>query len=288
MSNVCPSCGKVNRLGARFCAACRYNLTVPQPAAAGDSVRQAAAQAMGAMTPAARAAAQRGWALSKKGMSGFARLVTLGGRAAYSEFFAPQPMAEGQATTHPQEDSVPTPVEMGAFFFVAVLFLGWLVFLLPAWYYIALAFAGLGLLLLAVNFLGLRRPFFTRMTFARLFRRSRQVPQLRFQMQDQLTGGPLNVVIVGSRLGGTVGAGNLVRAYGVFDRGRNELRAWKVEVFSPQGQYAGTVKAPRLVPLPAALLLPLALYVLGWLGWLIGGWIVKLISTPPAPGGTTP
>ena len=204
MSNNCPKCGHINRDVARFCAQCGATLTPPAPsvsaaevaekakemaAKVGAAVGPAAAKAGAAVAPVAKEAVVKGWAGSKRGMSFFARVVTVGGRAAYSEVFSPFPIARGQVATPPAESTVPVPVEPAAILFVISLLAGWLIFALPGLsrgISIAVIFAAL----LVLSWMGVRRPYFTRMTFSGLLARLRRrgqaprVPIYKFRISE--------------------------------------------------------------------------------------------------------
>ena len=288
MTNFCPKCGHGNRDEARFCAGCGGPLTPPsQPPAkpvveaaekvkevaskAGEILGPKAAQAGAAVAPIAREAAAKSWESSKKGMSFFARVMTGGGRAAYTEIFHPLPVAGGRVLTPPSSTTVPVPVEGAALLFVAVLLFGWLVFLLPPWGIVG-ALAGVCVLLLVLSWLGVRRPYFSKLTFSglwdRILRRGQasQVPLYKFQVQDASGGQPLNVVMLGQRQGGQLAQGAQVQLWGILDKGRNELRAWKIETLDAAGQPV-TITAPKLIPLTVALFLPPVL--MGVVGLLI-------------------
>jgi hypothetical protein len=129
--------------------------------------------------------------------------------------------------------------------------------------------------LLALSWLGVRRPYFTRMTFgglvARLRRRGQppQVPIYQFGITEATSGQPLDVVMVGERKGGAISQGALVELWGIRARGRNELRVWKVETVDASGQPAGILTAPRLIPLSVALFVPAILLLIVWLVTLV-------------------
>ncbi len=289
MSNQCPKCGHTNRSDAKFCGKCGATLSPPAPsvsaaevadkakemaAKAGAVVGPAAAKAGAAIAPVAKEAAVKGWAGSKRGMSFFARVVTVGGRAAYSEIFGPLPAAHGQVTTPPTASTVPAPVEPAAILFVISLLAGWLIFALQGLSR-AVAIAAIFVALLALSWLGIRRPYFTRMTFSGLVGRLRrrgqapQVPIYRFRITEGTSGQPLDVLMVGERKGRAISQGALVELWGIRDPGRNELRAWKVETVDASGQPVGALTAPRLIPLTVALFLPALLILVVWLLTLV-------------------
>jgi len=203
-------------------------------------------------------------------MSLFARIVTGGGRAAYAEAFNPPPVAEGLVAGTPTTSTVPTPIELAALLFVLAFPLGAL-FLqvkgLPG----AAVFAAAYLILLVLAYIGIRRPYLTRLTFAGLWQRvtqrrqPAQVPLTRFHLQDQIRNQPLAVVLMGSLRGGTVSPGTYVQVWGIHEPGRAELRAWKLQVLDRTGQPVGMISAPRLVPLVVALFVPLTLWLIAWI-----------------------
>jgi len=289
MSDQCPKCGHANRPNAKFCARCGATLTPSAPsvsaaevaekakqmaAKVGATVGPAAAKAGAAVTPVAKEAVVKGWAGSKRGMSFFARVVTVGGRAAYSEIFSPPPVAHGQVSAPPVESTVPAPVEPAAILFVISLLAGWLIFALQGLNR-AVSLIAIFIVLLILSWLGVRRPYFTRMTFsglvARLRRRGQrpQVPIYKFRISEETTGQPLDVVMVGERKGDALYQGALVELWGIREPGRNELRAWRVETWDASGQPVGTLTAPRLIPLTVALFLPALLILIVWLITLV-------------------
>ena len=289
MSSNCPKCGHSNRPNAAFCGQCGATLTPVVPsvsatevadkakemaAKAGAVVGPVAAKAGAAIAPVAKEAAIKGWAGSKRGMGFFARMVTIGGRAAYSEIFGPLPVAHGEVTTPPAESTVPASVEPAAILFVISLLAGWLIFALPGLNR-AISIAVIFIALLALSWLGVRRPYFTRMTFSGLVARLRRpgqtpmVPIYKFRVSEGTTGQPLDVVMVGERKGDVLSQGALVELWGIGEPGRNELRAWKVETVDASGQPVGVLTAPRLIPLTVALFLPALLILIVWLITLV-------------------
>lgn len=289
LSNNCPECGYTNRPTARFCGKCGAKLIPLAPpvsaaeladkakeiaAEAGAVVGPAAAKAGAAVAPVAKEAAARGWAGSKRGMSFFARMVTGGGRAAYSEIFNSVPIAHGQVTTPPTASTVPAVVEPAAIFFVISLLSSWLIFTLHGLSR-AVTIAVIFVVLLALSWLGIRRPYFTRMTFGGLAAGLRgrgqapEVPIYRFCIAEGTSGQSLDVVMIGEHKGRAISQGALVELWGIREPGRNELRAWKVGTVDASGQPVGTLTAPRLIPLTVALFLPAILILLVWLVTLV-------------------
>ena len=289
MVSQCPKCGSPLRLGAKFCPSCRHPVAAqaaPQqsyssppayapPSASGQGqgpaliqqAGQTARQAAAAAAPVARAAGGAAWRASRKGMGWFARLITLGGRAAYTEVFSPPAVAEGQVNSQPTFAYTPAPLESAAFVFVLSFALLPLIFLIKDWRIELAVFAGGALLLLALNFAGLRWPAFSRITFGHLFRRypGGNVPEARFQVHDAQKG-VLNLRIVGARRENVqIAFDHLVRVYGMPEPGRNEIRVWKAEVYAANGQPLGIVTAPRLLPLFATLFAPTVLWFIVWL-----------------------
>ena len=243
----------------------RLSAAVP-PAAVGPAVAKAGA----AIAPVAKQAAAKGWAGSKRGVGFLARVFTIGGRAAYSEVFGSLPTASGQVAAPPNEAAVAEPIETAALVFVLALLGGWLAFTLPP-RGTAIVVIAAPLVLLVLSWLGFRRPYFTKMTFTGLAGRmrnrgrARQVPIYKFQVYEQTTGQPLDVVMVGPRQGGALAPGANVHLWGIRHPGRNELRTWRVEAVDATGKPLGLLTAPRLIPLTVALFLPSILLLLVWL-----------------------
>lgn len=291
----CPKCNTVLRPGARFCSSCGQVITGqpgaaphpfssappysppasgPGPGQAQALVQQAgqiAGKAAVAAAPVARAAGGAAWQASKKGMGWFARIVTLGGRAAYTEIFNPLPALEGQVMAPPALTQSPAPIEPAALVFVLSFLVMPLVFLIKDWGTQIAVFAALIALLLVANFGGLRWPALTKLTFGNLFGRypGRRVDDLRFQIYDAQKGG-VNVRVVGPRKENSViNTSHRVRVWGMPEPGRNEVRVWKIELYSADGQPLGIITAPRMLPLFAMLFAPVTLWFLIWLVVLI-------------------
>jgi hypothetical protein len=276
MANRCPKCGQTNRPGAKFCAVCGAALAMSTggTASAGGGPSQASlgpalAQAGAALAPVAKQMAAKGWVSSKRGMSLLARVFTVGGRAAYTELFRPLPAGGGQVVAAPTEATVPAPVEPAALIFVLALLAGWLVFALPATPR-AIIIIGLPIVLLVLSWLGVRRPYFTALTFTGLLGwlrnrgRAPQVPLYRFPVAERAAGRQVDVVMIGPRRGNSPTAGATVELWGIYHVGRNELRAWRVASTDASGQTVGILAAPRLIPLVVALFLPALLWLVAW------------------------
>ncbi len=298
MVTLCSKCGNPIRHGARFCPRCGQSIAqAQQPAAASpqpvsqppytpppysppsphspqpqaQAVMQQAAQMAGKAAavagPVVQAAGGAAWQASKSGMGWFTRLVTLGGRAAYTEVFNPQSAAEGPVTMQPMRADTPAPIEPAGLVF-ALSFVIWpLVFLVQGALAQLVIFPVVAVLLLALNFVGLRWPSFTKLTFGSLLRRyiGGHVPELRFQVHDAQKG-VCHVRVVGVVQGNVpLAAGQLVRVYGTPEAGRNEVRAWKMDVYTADGQPLGILTAPRVLPLFAMLFAPTTLWFIIWL-----------------------
>ncbi len=260
---------------AREAAAKAGAVIGPAAAKAGAVVVPAAREAAAAVAPVAKEAAAKGWAGSRRGMSFFARVATVGGRAAYSEVVSPQPAARGQVTAPPVAASGPAPAEPAALALLAITLLAaWLVFALAG---VArfLAIGGMFIGLLFLSWLGVRRPYFTLLAFegwiARVTQRGQApiVPLYRFTMREEGSGQALAVVMVGERKGVDVADGAWVEVWGIREPQRNELRAWKVQMADAAGQPGPVLTAPRLIPLSVALFLPAALILLIALGAML-------------------
>jgi hypothetical protein len=223
---------------------------------------QFAGQAANAAAPVAQVAGYAAWRASRKGMGWFASMVTLGGHAAFAEIAQPQAAAEGQIISQPTETTVPAPVEGSALFFIASLLLI-PILLLAANEALTqlLILIGLGLLLLVLNFIGLRRPLFSRLTFG--WPSGRPTPELRLQLND-IRRGAVEARLIGARHENTrLAVGQLVRLFGVWEG--KVLRTWQIDVYAADGQPLGIVTAPRTLPLFAMLFLPLLVWFVIWL-----------------------
>ena len=283
ITNVCPQCGHANRAGARFCGQCAAGLVAaPQPiaaqaptaptptpvmpvAVAPPLAAPGAGVALGGAAAAAAPLVKQAGVGSRRAMGRLAWILTAGGRSAYTEISGSMPAAEGQVSGAPSERDVPLRIEPAALVWAAAAVLGWLILLLPVWQGLALLLGGLVALLIVV-YLGGRRPYFSALTLSALADRLKnkgqgRTPMLRFDLQVAGEPQPVQVVMLGSRTptGGQVGAGEMVRVWGIADPGRNELQGWKIERVAQGGQHGGLIRAPRLIPLSLALFAPLLL-----------------------------
>jgi len=239
------------------------------PQGSGVAIPTPPAPAAAIATQTAKAAAAKSWEVTKQGMNLVTRLVTGGGRAAYTELFKPVPVIKGYVVSPPATASVPSPLEPAAFLFVAVLLLGWFILALPKGWIGALVLLVAWIGLLALNRLGVRRPFFSRLTLMRLRsllgdKAKGQAQQVRFTVNNYDTNQPVDVVVVGARQGWPPNRGYWVQVWGFPDNSRNEVRGWQVEVVDSGGQRVGVYAAHRLMPLTVALFLPLTLVTLAF------------------------
>lgn len=163
--------------------------------------------------------------------------------------------------------AAPFPFDLGFRLLFALSFLIWpLVFLAKGWAWQLSIFLGVTMLLLALNFAGLRWPAFSKLTFGRLLGRypDISVRELRLQVCDAQNRA-VNVRVVGPRENVLVAVSNLVRVYGMTEPGRNEVRAWKLDLYAANGQPLGITTAARTLPLFAMLFAPTALWFVVWL-----------------------
>jgi hypothetical protein len=268
----CPYCQQPNRAGARFCTACGRDMQQAggQPHL-GHKAAGAAAQAAQAAAPVVQQAAAAGWSQSKRGASWLRRVLTLGGRAAYTELFSPEPATAGWMINLPQLRTVQTPIEGAFFVFVVFVLFGWLIIFLPGiWPGAALAVWLLGLL--SVNFAGMKRPFFTTLTLQRLLGRRPHTQIAEFYIQE--TGGNqrLRVEMLGVNRVQELQTGLYLQVYGIVNKGQASARVWWINAMSQDGQFQTTVQTPRLVPLSVALFFPLLLATLAALVKLLWMW----------------
>lgn len=286
----CPNCSQPLRENSKFCGKCgtktnpanfahsAQSSAVGMANKAKEVASKASAVAGPAMsragqvfTPVAKEAASKGWEGSKRGMNLATRVVTGGGRAAYSEAVSPIPNVSGQVIIPPTESMIPAPIEMAAILFTLSLLATGAFFALPDGYPVetGIAIGVIFIVLLVLSWLGIRRPYFTRITFASLASRVRgkapNVPIYKFRIAEGANGHPLDVVMIGQRQGQPIVQGDLIELWGIRDKGRNELRAWKAQKMSPSGQSLGTLTTARLIPLVVALFVPATIVLIAWL-----------------------
>jgi hypothetical protein len=269
MSNVnCPYCQRANRPGARFCVACGRDMgRDAQTAVNPNLVHKAAAAA----APVVQQAAAAGWSQSKRGAGWLRRVLTLGGRAAYTELFSPEPATAGWIINLPQLRTVPAAIEVSFFLFVVFLLFGWLLVFLPGpWP--AVTLAGWLLLLLILNFAGVKRPYFTTTSLYQLWGRPSQVQAAEFYMQEMGSNRQLRVELIDLKQSPTLQPGLYLQVYGVVNGGQAAVRAWWLSATSQDGQTQQVVQAARLIPLSVALFLPWLLALAALLTKLLWIW----------------
>lgn len=267
-SHHCPTCQQPLRAGAQFCTRCGAASAAParpaapvQPAAL-NRMRQAAAQAGSSAAPVVIDTAAKGWQVSRREMGRLAGILTLGGRAAYTEIASPQIALEGFVVSAPAPAWSPSVREPAAYLSMAALLAIWLLLLLPPLAGL-LVWLGLVVALLALAWTGARRPYFSRLAFRGLWQRLRRRPAsvaaLSFSVQRQSAPGgpPVVVTVLGYDPQGALAANTFVRVYGIFSADGKDLRAWKVLTIDNNGRLAGALTAPRLMPLVVAFFLPL-------------------------------
>jgi len=225
-------------------------------------MRQAAAQAGSSAAPVVIDTAAKGWQVSRREMGRLAGILTLGGRAAYTEIASPQIALEGFVVSAPAPAWSPSVREPAAYLSMAALLAIWLLLLLPPLAGL-LVWLGLVVALLALAWTGARRPYFSRLAFRGLWQRLRRRPAsvaaLSFSVQRQSAPGgpPVVVTVLGYDPQGALAANTFVRVYGIFSADGKDLRAWKVLTIDNNGRLAGALTAPRLMPLVVAFFLPL-------------------------------
>lgn len=262
---VCPNCQQMLRPDARFCPRCGATLAVPTAPGQPDSlnkVRQTAAQIGASAAPVVADAAAKSWQTTRREMGRLARILTLGGRAAYTELASPQPALEGFVVEAPRPAWAPSVREPAAYLFLAALLAAWLLLLLSP---LASLLVWLGLLVvfLVLAWYGARRPYFSRLSFRGLWLRvrgrPRSIAQLTFRVQPHSPAGssPVTVTVLGYDPQGALAANTFVQVYGIFSADGATLRAWKVLTIDSSSRLAGALAAPRLMPLAVALFLPL-------------------------------
>jgi len=300
MQNIqCPKCKTPNRSTARFCGKCGATLagalppTVPavQPAAlqsaapvmpqyapqfpAPFDAAQGKPQQLAPPVPVAQTVMPRVSAAIGKGCGAafhsIARLFTRGGRAAYADLIAPEVVASGLVVSQPSVQNVSSPIEGGCFVWAGAWLLGALLLLVKDWWGIVI-FIVLYLLLFALSWVGLRRPFFSRLTastLANLFTGSGRGKQnqLEFALNTQ-NQGQVIVTMVGS-VGGLTAQTmpqqqHAVQLWGI-RTGAKTIRAWKLGFLGLDYKPANVeLSTARLIPLTAALFIPVTFWLVIW------------------------
>ncbi len=264
-SIACSRCGTPNRAGARFCSRCAAPLT---------AMPIAPARATPAISPSPRmqlpsAVSQAGAALGR-GFRALARLVgklvTLGGRAAYTDLIAPQPVATGMIVSPVERRAALAPFDLGCFGWLA----SWIVIGLMVWLLapntlgVDFMFMMLFFILLLLSWAGLRRPYFSRI----LPRAAKD--QLRFALKTPQ--GQMAVEMIGAIKNLTPDTlprqGHLVQLWGI--PAGSTLRAWKLQFLNTDNSPSTlTLSAERLFPLVAALFAPTIAWVVIWIIFLL-------------------
>lgn len=267
---TCPNCQSPVRRDAHFCTHCGATLAAPSPSVSStqpdplERVHQAALQLGASAAPVVIDTAAKSWLVSRREMGRLAGILTLGGRAAYTEVTSPQAALEGFVVSPPNPAWSPPVREPAAYLFLAALLAIWLLLLLPPLAGL-LVWLGLFVALLVWSWYGARRPYFSRLAFRnlwlRLRRRPASVAALTFSVQRQSTSGspPVTVAVLGYGPKGALAVNTFVRVYGIYSADLASLRAWKVLTIDSTGRLAGALTASRLIPLVVALFLPLVI-----------------------------
>ncbi|OQY79811.1 MAG: hypothetical protein B6D41_22175 [Chloroflexi bacterium UTCFX4] len=208
------------------------------------------------------------------------RGLTLGGRAAYADLFNPSERARGQVLTIDRQ-MIPARVELGFILWCLAWIAFGLLLLLPSVWGIA-SFALIFLVLLALSLTGWRFLGFSRSSANAIFqfmrRRFKRGAQLETRLTVNTPQGHKTVFVRGEFQGTmqqvvngknkivafndankTLAVNHLVRVWGL-NQGKT-LRAWKLEFLEVNGTPARVwLTAPRVVPLTAALFIPLVFW----------------------------
>lgn len=299
-TTLCPTCRTINRANAQFCIKCGKSFTSlptglnPRPAAptaaAPASFAPVAAQPIPSTapqtTPQSAAKSASPDSFGKRVARGFGRVayfvglgLTLGGRAAYADLFDSKEHTRGQVLTL-ERKLVPARVEPG-FILWLLAWVGFslLLFLPPVWSMASFLLLLLVLIALALpgwRFLGFSRA--SAETLYHLARRFKRGTQLQTLFVAQTTNGHQTIVLRGTLQGTmqqqvngkskivpysgadkTLAVNHLVRVWGMSEG--NILRAWKLEFLEVNGTPAQVwLSAPRVMPLTAALFIPLGFW----------------------------
>lgn len=202
--------------------------------------------------------------------------LTLGGRAAYADLFNPSESARGQVLTL-ERKMISARVELGFILWcVAWIVFGLLLLFPPVWS--IASFVLLLLILIVLSLPGWRFLGFSRLSaetifqFARRFKRGAQL-QTQFTLQtpqghqtvvmrgtfkgtmEQVVNGK-NKIVPFNDANKTLAVNHPVRVWGLSEG--NILRAWKLEFLEINSAPANVwLSAPRVLPLTAALFIPL-------------------------------
>lgn len=284
----CPRCGAPNRSTARFCGKCGMTFQIAAstpgapayspPAQPAYSPSPQLAPTAVAQMPAAQPMARQAGAAVASGagriLRSIARVLTLGGRAAYADLVAPQVVASGLVVSPPSSIQVASNFEVGFFMWIAAWLLGALL-LMASGLAGASAFVFLYLILFALSWLGLRQPYFSRLTLSTLLRlvtgkgRGSQ-PAMHFTLNTAQHGQVL-VTMLGPIDGLTAQTmpqvQHAVQLWGI--KTGQVLRAWKLEFLGTDYRPVGTwLSTPRVLPLTAALFIPLTFWLIVWLAFV--------------------
>ncbi len=284
MQNVkCPQCGTLNRPSARFCGNCRAPMQAQAtPLAPQQRAPQAPVQSPQQIMLPAQAALQRVSPVVTRGcgavFSNIAKFFTFGGRAAYADLIAPQVAAQGLVASQPIVKSAPAPLEVGCFAWAIFWLLGALTLLVSRqdWLVGIALFIGCYLVLIVLSLIGLRRPFFSRLTVNTLANlvtgagRGTQ-PELEFTLAPHAQNQNQNQMLV-TVIGEIKDLkqsmpiqGHAVQVWGIAT-GSKTMRAWRLEFLDQQYQPAGVfLTTARVISLNAALLIPVTVWLIIWL-----------------------
>jgi hypothetical protein len=180
-------------------------------------------------------------------------------------------VASGLVVSQPSVQNVSSPIEGGCFVWVGAWLLGALLLLVKDWWGIVI-FIVLYLLLFGLSWVGLRRPFFSRLTVNTLVnlltgRERGKQSQLEFALNTQ-NQGQVIVTLVGP-IGGLTAQTmpqqqHAVQLWGIHT-GAKTIRAWKLGFLGLDYKPASVeLSTARLIPLTAALFIPVTVWFVIW------------------------
>ena len=255
MNVTCSKCGAFNRSGAKFCAVCGNSLPVPTPS---PLPQKKALQPM--QQPPVPAPLSPTPSPQPQPSPAVAQRVIM----PRSSFFRRGPVVEGRVNVVDPERQEKTPfdparaaVMLSFLFVIAGLFLGFAAAGMAIGIVLLILGVGIGLLgcLAGVILLPIKMLLAPIVNF---IRGDPTVTVLNFQVLDNTTGAPVDVLLYRKPGGGNVRLGDVVQVYGSMQRSSNVIRAGRIRV-SESGGRSTNYKIDALKPWPI------------WIGLLILG-----------------
>lgn len=244
MTIRCTDCGADNRDAAKFCSVCGGQLSSPQQSPPGSkpppsrrkppkpSQQSPPAQSQSNLpvpSPKRQLPTQPGSSPPAQSQA-----------ASKAGFFKSAPEVDGKVTDVSPERQEKPPFDPAR----AIVMLSVLIFML-AGFAIGAAFSlalWIALLIVGIGSLGCLFPvliapiYFIIGPIIRWIRGEQSILVLNFQVLDNLSGQPVDVVLYRKPGGGNVRQGDVVKVYGDVQRGSNIVHAHKVQVYESRGR----------------------------------------------------